>query len=88
MLSANYGEQEYHRRIRRGGQHQRDAAAQRNRESMKRFPVLVGEVDALRHELHQRPLPVGLQPDEKGASFFTTGYCDQTEIPDQYECPD
>ena len=55
---------------------------------MKRFPVLVGEVDALRHGLHQRPLAVGLQPEEKSTSFFTIGYSDQTEIPNQYECAD
>ena len=40
VLSANYEEQEYHRRTRQGGQNQRDAVAQRNRESMKRFPVV------------------------------------------------
>ena len=55
---------------------------------MKRLPVLVGEVDSLREGLHQRPLPVGLQPEEKGTSFFTIGYSDQTEIPNQYECSD
>ena len=32
---------------------------------MKRFPLLVGEVDALQHGLHQRPLPVGLQPEQR-----------------------
>ena len=73
VLSASFEEQEYHRRTRRGGQHQRDAVAQQNREAKKRFPVLVGEVDAPRHGLHQRPHPVprevGLQPDEKSTSF-------------------
>ena len=58
---------------------------------------MVGEVDALQRGLQRRPDPVprevGLQPGEaswrpweKGASFFTTGYSDQTERPDQFEC--
>ena len=85
VLFAKYEELEYHRRTCRGGQSQRDAMAQRNRENMKRFPVLVGEVDALQEGLHQRPLPVGLQPAEKGASFFTIGYSDQAEIPNQHD---
>ena len=69
VLTANYEEQEYHRRTRRGGQHQREPVAQQNREAKKRFPVLVGEVDALQHGFQRRPHPVprevGLQP-EKG----------------------
>ena len=48
---------------------------------MKRFPVLVGEVDALRQGLHRRPLQPGLQPDGEGTSFFTFGNSDQIEIP-------
>ena len=56
--------------------------------------MFVGEVDALRRGLQRQvPLPVGLQPDEaswkpseRGTSFFTTGYPDQTEIQDQFEC--
>ena len=86
VLSAKYEEQEYHRRPRRGGQNQQDAAAQRNGENMRRLPVLVGEVDALRQGLHQRPLPVGLQhlqTEEKGASCFTIGYSHQTEVPSE-----
>ena len=69
----------------------------RNKETGKRFPGLVGEVDALQRGLQRRPDPVprevGLQPGEaswrpweKGASFFTTGFSDQTERPDQFEC--
>ena len=67
-----------------------------NRET-NRFPVLVGEVDALQRGLQRRPDPVprevGLQtgeaswkPWEKGASFFKAGYSDQSEMPDQFEC--
>ena len=70
------------------GEHQRDAAGQGNRDNMNRFPALVGEVDALRHGLHQRPFPVRLQSEEKGASFLAIGYSDQTEIPNQFECSD
>ena len=68
-----------------------------NRETGKRFPVWVGEVEALQRGLQRRPDPVcrevGLQPGEaswkpweKGTSFFTAGYSDQTEMPDQFEC--
>ena len=52
---------------------------------MKRFPVLVGEVDALRQGLHRRPLQPGLQPDGEGTSCFTFGNSDQTEIPSDME---
>ena len=77
-----------------GGQNQRDAVSQQNREANRKFPVLVGEVGALRQGLQQRPAPVprevglqhGWKPLDKGTSFFTTGYSDQTEPPDQFEC--
>ena len=85
VLSANYTEQQDHRRTRRGGQHQRDAVAQKDRENMKRFPVLIGEVDALRQGLHRRPLQSGLQSHGEGTSFFTFGNSDQTEIPSDME---
>ena len=85
VLNANFAKQQDHRRTRRGGQHQRDAVAQRNRESLKRFPVLVGEVDALRQGLPRRPLQPGLQPDGEGTSFFTIGNSDQTETPSDME---
>ena len=68
VLTANYEEQEYHRLTRRGGHHQRDAVAQQHREASKRFPVLVGEVGALRQRFQRRPAPVprevGLQHGE------------------------
>ena len=68
-----------------------------NRQNNKdKFPVLVGEVDALRPGLQERqpqPRTVGLQrseaslkPCEKGTSFFTTGYSEELEIPGQSEC--
>ena len=48
VLTATYAEREEHRRTRRGGQNQRDATAQHNRRELKKFPVLVGDLDALR----------------------------------------
>ena len=98
VLSVSYEEEEYQRRTRRGGQNQRDAVAQQNREGHKRLLVLVGEVDALDKvfiDATQVPRAAGLQsgetsckPLEKGTSFFTTGYFDEIELPDQIECPD
>ena len=92
VLTSTYAEQEEHRRTRRGGQSQRDAVAQLNRREAKRFPVLVGDLDALRQGLQRRPAPVprevGLQQGEaswkplaKGTSFFSYGRSVETEIP-------
>ena len=41
------------RRTHRGGQNQRDEVARLNRKEAKRFPVLVGDLDALRSGLQQ-----------------------------------
>ena len=57
VLTATYAEQEEHRRTHRGGQNQRDAVAQQNRKEVKRFPVLVGDLDALRSGVQRRPAP-------------------------------
>ena len=66
-LASTYAEQEVHRRTRRGGQNQRDATAQ-NREGLKKFPVLAGDLDALRQGVQRRPArvprQVGLQEGE------------------------
>ena len=97
VVTATYEEQEYKRRTRRGGQNQRDAVARQNREEGKRFPVLVGEVGALRSALQRRPAPVprevGLQdseaswkPLERGTSLFMQRYSENMEIPSQPEC--
>ena len=67
-LAATFAEQEVHGRTRRGGQNQRDATAQYNRRELKKFPVLVGDLDALRQGVQRRPAPVprqvGLQEGE------------------------
>ena len=63
-----------------------------NRQEAKRFPVLVGDLDALRSGVQRRPAPVprevGLQQGEaswkplaKGMSSFSYGYSEETEIP-------
>ena len=52
VLTATYAEREEHRRTRRGGQNQRDATAQHNRRELKKFPVLVGDLDAL-HKVYK-----------------------------------
>ena len=57
VLTATYAEREEHRRTHRGGQNQRDAVSQQNRKEVKRFPVLVGDLDALRSGVHRRPAP-------------------------------
>ena len=57
-LAATYAEQEEHRRTCRGGQNQRDATAQLNRRELTRFPVLAGDLDALRQGVQRRPAPV------------------------------
>ena len=83
-LASTYAEQEVHRRTRRGGQNQRDATAQQNREGLQKFPVLVGDLDALRQGVQRRPArvprQVGLQEGEaswkplaKGTSWFSYG---------------
>ena len=68
VLASTYAEQEVHRRTRRGGQNQRDATAQQNRKELKTFPVLVGDLDALRQGVQRRPArvprQVGLQEGE------------------------
>ena len=68
VLTSTYEQQEVQRRTRRGGKNQRDATAHQNRREMKRFPVLVGEVDALRQGVQRRPArvprQVGLQEGE------------------------
>ena len=94
--AATYEEQEYHRRTRRGGQNQRDATAQFHRKEAKRFPVLVGDLDALRQGIQRRPAPVprevGLEQGEaswkplaKGTSLFSYGYSVEPEIPSNTE---
>ena len=60
-LAATYAEQEVHRCTCRGGQNQRDATAQYNRRELKKFPVLVGDLDALRQGVQRRPAPVPRQ---------------------------
>ena len=82
VLTSTYAAQDEQRRTRRGGQNQRDARAQQNIREKKRFPVLVGEVDALRQGVRQRPAvvprQVGLQEGEaswkplaEGTSLFS-----------------
>ena len=96
-FASTYAEQEVHRRTRRGGQNQRDATAQRNREGLKKFPVLVGDLDALRQGVQRHPArvprQVGLQEGEaswkplaKGTSLFSYGCSAETEVPSQSEC--
>ena len=96
-LASTYAEQEVHRRTRRGGQNQRDATAQRNRDELKKFPVLVGDLDALRQGVQRRPArvprQVGLQEGEaswkplaKGTSLFSYGYSSEKETPSNSEC--
>ena len=68
-LAARYEEQEYEQRrqTRRGGQKLRLAQAELSRQASKdRFPVLVGEVDALRRGLQQR------RPMQKAVSWPAT----------------
>ena len=95
-LAATYAEQEEHRRTCRGGQNQRDATAQFNRRELKRFPVLVGDLDALRQGVQRRPAPVprqfGLQEGEaswkplaKGMALFSYGHSVEAEIPSHPE---
>ena len=79
----------------RGGQNQRDAVAQLNRKEAKRFPVLVGDFDALRAGVQRRPAPVprevGLlkeaswKPLAKGTSLFSYGHSVETGIPSHPE---
>ena len=96
VLTANYAEQEEHRRTPRGGQNQRDEVARLNRKEVKRFPVLVGDLDALRSGVQRRPAPVprevGLQQGEtswkqlaKVTALFSYGYSEETEIPSHPE---
>ena len=81
VLTSTYAAQDEQRRTRRGGQNQRDARAQYNRREMKRFPVLVGEVDALRQGARQRvPKQVGLQ---EGTSLFSYGCSIEIEEPSE-----
>ena len=95
-LAATYEEQEDHRRTRRGGQNQRDEVARLSKKEAKRFPVLIGDLSTLRSGLQRRPAPVprevGLQQGEaswkplaKGASLFSNGYSEETEIPSHPE---
>ena len=95
-LAATYAEQEVHRRTHRGGQNQRDATAQYNRRELKRFPVLVEDLDALRQGVQRRPAPVprqvGLQEGEaswkplaKGTSLFSYECSAETEVPSHPE---
>ena len=85
------------RRTRRGGQNKRNEIAERWKENMKnpscacirQVGVLRPELSVLRHGLQpvqERPLPPGLQPDERSTSVFTTGNSDQRETPDQHAC--
>ena len=96
VLTATYAEREEHRRTRRGGQNQRDATAQHNRRELKKFPVLVGDLDALQQGVQRRPAPVprqvGLQESEvswkplaKGTSLFSHGCSAETEVPSHPE---
>ena len=96
-MASTYAEQEVHRRTRRGGQNQRDATAQHNREGLKKFPVLVGDLDALRQGVQRHPArvprQVGLQEGEaswkplaKGTSLFSYGGSAETEVPSHSEC--
>ena len=96
VLTATYAEREEHRRTRRGGQNQRDATAQHNRRELKKFPVLVGDLDALRQGVQRRPAPVprqvGLQEGEaswkplaKGTSLFSHGCSVEIEVPSHPE---
>ena len=91
VLTSTYEQQEVQRRTRRGGQNQRDATAQQNR---RRFPVLVGDLDALRRGVQRRPArvprQVGLQEGEaswkplaKGTSLFSYGCSTEIEVPSQ-----
>ena len=91
VLTSTYVAQEVQRRTRRGGQNQRDATAQQNR---RRFPVLVGDLDALRRGVQRRPArvprQVGLQEGEaswkplaKGTSLFSYGCSTEIEVPSQ-----
>ena len=94
VLTSTYEQQEVQRRTRRGGQNQRDATAHQNRREMKRFPVLVGEVDALRQGVQRRPArvprQVGLQEGEaswkplaKGTALLSYGCSTEIEVPSQ-----
>ena len=96
-FASTYAEQAVHRRTRRGGQNQRDATAQHNREGLKQFPVLVGDLDALRQGVQRHPArvprQVGLQEGEaswkplaKGTSLFSYGCSAETEAPSHSEC--
>ena len=97
VLASAYAEQEEHRRTRRGGQNQRDATAQYNRRELEKFPVLVGDLDALRQGVQRRPArvprQVGLQEGEaswkplaKGTSLFSYGCSTEIEVPSHSEC--
>ena len=96
-FASTNAEQEVHRRTRRGGQNHRDATAQHNREGLKKFPVLVGDLDALRQGVQRHPArvprQVGLQEGEaswkplaKGTSLFSYGCSAGTEVPSHSEC--
>ena len=96
-MTSTYEQQEVQRRTRRGGQNQRDATAHQNRREMKRFPVLVGEVDALRQGVQRRPArvprQVGLQEGEaswkplaKGTALLSYGCSTEIEVPSRAEC--
>ena len=97
VLEATFEEQEHKRRTRCGGQNWRDEAARQNREEGNKFPVLVGDVGALRSALRQRahpvprevglqPLDASLKPDEKGISCCMRGYSNYVQILSQFEC--
>jgi len=97
VLTATSEEQEQKRRTRRGGKNQREEVARQNREGAKKFPVLVGDLEAIRSSLQSRPAPVprevGLQEGEaswktsaKGTSLFMHGYSEKTERPSHSEC--
>ena len=87
-MTSTHAAQDVQRRTRRGGQNQRDATAQQNR---RRFPVLVGDLDALRQGVQRRPArvprQVGLQEGEKslakGTSLFSYGCSTEIEVPSQ-----
>ena len=96
-LASTYAEQEEHRRTSRGGQNQRDATSRHYRKELKRFPVLVADLDALRQGVQRRPArvlrQVGLQEGEaswkplaKGTPLFSYGCSAETEVPSHSEC--
>ena len=90
VLTSTYAAQDEQRRTRRGGQNQRDATAQQNR---RRFPVLVGDLDALRQGVQRRPAcvprQVGLQEGEASwkplaeGTLFSYGCSTEIEEPSE-----